>query len=446
MNLFDVYSIFPINIVRGSGCYVYDDNGNSYLDFYGGHAVISIGHSHPYLVKCMYEQMQNLMFYSNSVVNKLQEKLAYELGEISGYSDYSAFFVNSGAEANENALKLASFHTGKKKVIAFRNSFHGRTSAAVEVTDNPLITAPLNCNDNVYFSGMDIAEVESVLRSGDVCAVIIEGISGVGGIRVPEDDFLKELRKVTIQYGAILIMDEIQSGYGRTGKFFAHQWSGIKPDIITVAKGIANGFPFSGVLISDVFKPRKGMLVFALSLMLWIKKGKPVFNFTYRQFFIKLYAALKTDKYLPVMLFGVIFMLVVSVGLILLSPVVNPDAQAYHVLRSLLWVFDKKIFHPPVADVRNLVMPVNSELLYAWIILFIKKDVLFGAFSFCGYLLSITSLWGILSYIGTGFKRKLWVITLLSSFAFVIIQLSSTETDIIISGLILSSIFLFNIN
>ena len=260
MNLFDVYSIFPINIVRGSGCYVYDDNGNSYLDFYGGHAVISIGHSHPYLVKCMYEQMQNLMFYSNSVVNKLQEKLAYELGEISGYSDYSAFFVNSGAEANENALKLASFHTGKKKVIAFRNSFHGRTSAAVEVTDNPLITAPLNCNDNVYFSGMDIAEVESVLRSGDVCAVIIEGISGVGGIRVPEDDFLKELRKVTIQYGAILIMDEIQSGYGRTGKFFAHQWSGIKPDIITVAKGIANGFPFSGVLISDVFKPRKGML------------------------------------------------------------------------------------------------------------------------------------------------------------------------------------------
>lgn len=260
MNLFDVYSIFPINIVRGSGCYVYDDNGNSYLDFYGGHAVISIGHSHPYFVKCMYEQMQNLMFYSNSVVNKLQEKLAYELGEISGYSDYSAFFVNSGAEANENALKLASFHTGKKKVIAFRNSFHGRTSAAVEVTDNPLITAPLNCNDNVYFSGMDIAEVESVLRSGDVCAVIIEGISGVGGIRVPEDNFLKELRKLTIQYGAILIMDEIQSGYGRTGKFFAHQWSGIKPDIITVAKGIANGFPFSGVLISDVFKPRKGML------------------------------------------------------------------------------------------------------------------------------------------------------------------------------------------
>lgn len=260
MNLFDVYSVFPINIVRGKGCYVYDEVGNSYMDFYGGHAVISIGHSHPYLIKCMYEQMQNLMFYSNSVINKLQEKLAYELGEISGYPDYSAFFVNSGAEANENALKLAWFHTGKKKVIAFKSSFHGRTSAAVEVTDNPLITAPINSNDNVYFADMDIAEVEDVLRKGDVCAVIIEGISGVGGIMVPGNDFLKKLRRLTIQYGAILILDEIQSGYGRTGKFFAHQWSGIKPDIITVAKGIANGFPFSGVLISDIFKPRKGML------------------------------------------------------------------------------------------------------------------------------------------------------------------------------------------
>lgn len=260
MNLFDVYSVFPINIVRGKGCYVYDEVGNSYMDFYGGHAVISIGHSHPYLIKCMYEQMQNLMFYSNSVINKLQEKLAYELGELSGYPDYSAFFVNSGAEANENALKLASFHTGKKKVIAFKSSFHGRTSAAVEVTDNPMITAPINSNDNVYFADMDIAEVEDVLRKGDVCAVIIEGISGVGGIRVPDDEFLKALRKLTQQYNAVLILDEIQSGYGRTGKFFAHQWCGIKPDIITVAKGIANGFPFSGVLISDDFKPCKGML------------------------------------------------------------------------------------------------------------------------------------------------------------------------------------------
>lgn len=260
MNLFDVYTVFPINIIKGKGCYVYDDCGNSYLDFYGGHAVISIGHSHPYLVKCMSEQMQDLMFYSNSVVNKLQEKLAYELGEISGYPDYSAFFVNSGAEANENALKLASFHTGKRKIISFKNSFHGRTSAAVEVTDNPLITAPLNCNNNVYFSEMNIREVESVLSSGDVCVVIIEGISGVGGIRVPENDFLTKLRRLTTQYGAVLILDEIQSGYGRTGKFFAHQWSGIKPDIITVAKGIANGFPFSGVLISGIFRPRKGML------------------------------------------------------------------------------------------------------------------------------------------------------------------------------------------
>lgn len=260
MNLFDVYSVFPINIVRGKGCYVYDEKGKSYLDFYGGHAVISIGHSHPYLIKCMYEQMQNLMFYSNSVINKLQEKLAYEIGNISNYPEYSAFFVNSGAEANENALKLASFHTGKKKVIAFKNAFHGRTSAAVEATDNPLITAPLNSNDNVYFSNMDINEVKNVLQNGDICAVIIEGISGVGGIRIPKADFLIELRNITQQYGTILILDEIQSGYGRTGRFFAHQWCSIKPDIITIAKGIANGFPFSGVLISDIFTPKKGML------------------------------------------------------------------------------------------------------------------------------------------------------------------------------------------
>ena len=260
MDLFDVYSVFPINVVKGIGCQVFDDKGNAYLDFYGGHAVISIGHSHPYLIKCMNEQMKNLMFYSNSVINRLQEKLAYELGEISGYSDYSAFFVNSGAEANENALKLASFHTGKKKVIAFKNSFHGRTSAAVEVTDNPLIIAPINSNDNVYFSDWDINEVESILRKGDVCAVIIEGISGVGGIRIPNNDFLKELQILTQKYEAVLILDEIQSGYGRTGKFFAHQWCDIRPDIITVAKGIANGFPFSGVLISKTFKPRKGML------------------------------------------------------------------------------------------------------------------------------------------------------------------------------------------
>ncbi len=228
MNLFDVYSTFPINIVRGEGCYVYDEQGNRYLDFYGGHAVISIGHSHPYLVKSMSEQLQNLMFYSNSVVNRLQEKLAYELGEISGYQDYSAFFVNSGAEANENALKLASFHTGKSKVIAFKDSFHGRTSAAVEVTDNPAITAPININQNVYFADMNIEEVEKRLSERDVCAVIIEGISGVGGIKVPDNNFLIELRKLTVKYGSVLILDEIQSGYGRTGKFFAHQWAGDK--------------------------------------------------------------------------------------------------------------------------------------------------------------------------------------------------------------------------
>lgn len=260
MELFDVYSVFPVNIVRGKGCEVYDEKGQAYLDLYGGHAVISVGHSHPYLVKCMSEQLQQLMFYSNSVVNKLQERLAYELGELSGYPDYRAFFVNSGAEANENALKLASFHTGKKRVVAFRNSFHGRTSAAVEVTDNPALHAPINTNHNVYFAALDIKEVETELAKGDVCAVILEGISGVGGIQVPDEDFLRQLRELTIRYGVVLILDEIQSGYGRTGKFFAHQWAGIKPDLITVAKGIANGFPFSGVLISPIFAARKGML------------------------------------------------------------------------------------------------------------------------------------------------------------------------------------------
>ena len=253
MELFDVYSVFPVNVVRGKGCEVYDEKGQAYLDLYGGHAVISVGHSHPYLVKCMSEQLQQLMFYSNSVINKLQERLAYELGELSGYPDYRAFFVNSGAEANENALKLASFHTGKKRVVAFRNSFHGRTSAAVEVTDNPALHAPINTNHNVYFAALDIKEVETELAKGDVCAVILEGISGVGGIQVPDEDFLRQLRELTIRYGVVLILDEIQSGYGRTGKFFAHQWAGIKPDLITVAKGIANGFPFSGVLISPIF-------------------------------------------------------------------------------------------------------------------------------------------------------------------------------------------------
>ena len=216
MELFDVYSVFPVNIVRGKGCEVYDEKGQAYLDLYGGHAVISVGHSHPYLVKCMSEQLQQLMFYSNSVVNKLQERLAYELGELSGYPDYRAFFVNSGAEANENALKLASFHTGKKRVVAFRNSFHGRTSAAVEVTDNPALHAPINTNHNVYFADLDIKEVETELAKGDVCAVILEGISGVGGIQVPDEDFLRQLRELTIRYGVVLILDEIQSGYGRT--------------------------------------------------------------------------------------------------------------------------------------------------------------------------------------------------------------------------------------
>lgn len=260
MDLFDVYSVFPITIEKGKGCYVYDDKGVEYLDFYGGHAVISVGHSHPRLVRDMCDQLQRLMFYSNSVRNPLQEKLAFELGEISGYPDYHAFFVNSGAEANENALKLASFHTGKKRVIAFRKAFHGRTSAAVEVTDNPRITAPINENQHVYFANPDLEEVACELQKGDVCAVIIEGISGVGGIQVPSDDFLIGLREMTQRHHVVLILDEIQSGYGRTGRFFAHQWAGIRPDLITVAKGIANGFPFSALLVSEAFSAQKGML------------------------------------------------------------------------------------------------------------------------------------------------------------------------------------------
>ena len=260
MKLFDVYPLFDVNIVKGKGCHVWDDKGQEYLDLYGGHAVISIGHAHPHYVETISKQVATLGFYSNSVINKLQQEVADRLGAISGYDDYQLFLINSGAEANENALKLASFHTGKKRVVAFRNSFHGRTSAAVEVTDNPALHAPINTNHNVYFAALDIKEVETELAKGDVCAVILEGISGVGGIQVPDEDFLRQLRELTRRYGVVLVLDEIQSGYGRTGKFFAHQWAGIKPDLITVAKGIANGFPFSGVLISPMFAARKGML------------------------------------------------------------------------------------------------------------------------------------------------------------------------------------------
>lgn len=247
MKLFDVYPLFDIEIKSGKGCYTYDTEGNEYLDLYGGHAVISIGHSHPYYINKITEQAQRLTFYSNSVKNSLQQPLADKLGKISGYEDYSLFLINSGAEANENALKLASFHTGKKKVIAFSKAFHGRTSAAVKVTDNPKIVAPINDTFEVAFLPLnDIERVKKEISKGDVCAVIIEGIQGVGGIQVPDTQFLKELRNICTQNQVVLILDEVQSGYGRTGKFFAHQHSGIRPDLITVAKGMGNGFPIAG--------------------------------------------------------------------------------------------------------------------------------------------------------------------------------------------------------
>ena len=261
MKLFDVYPLFNIEIVRGKGCHVWDTDGNEYLDLYGGHAVISVGHSHPAYVKAITEQVGKLGFYSNSVINSLQQQLADRLGKACGYDDYSLFLINSGAEANENALKLASFHNGKKRVLAFKHAFHGRTSAAVRVTDNPKIIAPVNEGLPVtYLPLNDAAAVETELKKGDVSSVIIEGIQGIGGIQMPTDAFMQQLRTLCTKYEACLILDEIQSGYGRSGLFFAHQHAGIRPDLITVAKGIANGFPMGGLLISPMFKPVYGML------------------------------------------------------------------------------------------------------------------------------------------------------------------------------------------
>lgn len=261
MKLFDVYPLFDIEIVSGKGCHVYDAEGTEYIDLYGGHAVISVGHSHPHYVEALKRQAEKLVFYSNSVQNSLQVKLAEKLGRLSGYDDYQLFLVNSGAEANENAMKLASFHTGKARVISFSKAFHGRTSLAVEATDNPKIVAPINANDRITFVPFgDIAAVEAELAKGDVAAVIIEGIQGVGGVNIPSVEFWKALRAACDKYDVVMIADEIQSGYGRSGKFFAHQHSGVRPDMITVAKGIANGFPMSGVLISPKFKPVYGML------------------------------------------------------------------------------------------------------------------------------------------------------------------------------------------
>lgn len=261
MKLFDVYPLFDVNIVKGKGCHVWDANGNEYLDLYGGHAVISIGHAHPHYVEAVSNQVAKLGFYSNSVINTLQQDLADRLGKMCGYDDYQLFLINSGAEANENALKLASFHNGRTKVISFAKAFHGRTSLAVEVTNNPKIIAPINNNGHVtYLPLNDTEAMKAELSKGDVCAVIIEGIQGVGGIQIPDKDFMKSLRQACDENGTVLILDEIQSGYGRSGKFFAHQYSDIKPDIITVAKGIANGFPMAAVLISPKFTPVYGQL------------------------------------------------------------------------------------------------------------------------------------------------------------------------------------------
>lgn len=261
MKLFDVYPLYDINVVKGKGCKVWDDKGQEYLDLYGGHAVISIGHCHPHYVEKVSQQLQRLGFYSNSVINTLQAELAERLGKACGYDDYQLFLINSGAEANENALKLASFQNGRKRVLAIRKSFHGRTSLAVEVTDNPKIVAPINdCQHVTFLPINDLPAWEAELRKGDVCACIIECIQGVGGVGMLTPEFAQGLSQACQETGTTLICDEIQCGYGRSGKFFAHQWLGIRPDIITMAKGIANGFPMGAVLISPRFTPVYGQL------------------------------------------------------------------------------------------------------------------------------------------------------------------------------------------
>ena len=261
MNLFDVYPLWDIEPVKGLDTTLWDKNGEVYTDLYGGHAVISVGHSHPHYVKMISEQLSNLGFYSNAVQNSLQKDLAARLGKVCGYDDYALFLCNSGAEANENALKVASFHTGKAKVLAFRKAFHGRTSGAVAATDNPKIQAPFNETANIVFAPLnDLEAVDTELSRGGFAAVIIEGIQGVAGIHEPAVEFINGLRTLCDKYGCLLILDEIQSGYGRTGKFFAHQHYGVRADIITMAKGMGNGFPIGGVLINPSIKPSYGML------------------------------------------------------------------------------------------------------------------------------------------------------------------------------------------
>ncbi len=261
MELFDVYPLFPISIVCGKGCHVWDDKGQEYLDLYSGHAVISIGHCHPHYVEALSKQVATLGFYSNSVVNTLQRELAHRLGKVCGYDDYALFLINSGAEANENAMKLASFHTGRKRVLCLEKAFHGRTSLAVEATHNPKIIAPINdCGHVTFLPLNDLEAWERELRKGDVACCMVECVQGVGGIRLVTADFMQGLRSVCDETGTVLVCDEIQCGYGRTGRFFAHQHLGIQPDIITVAKGIGNGFPMGAVLISPKFTPVYGQL------------------------------------------------------------------------------------------------------------------------------------------------------------------------------------------
>jgi len=261
MKLFDVYPINPINIVKGVGSLVYDDKGTEYLDLYGGHAVISIGHTNPRYVKRLENQLHQIGFYSNSIEIPLQKELAEKLGKVSGKEDYQLFLCNSGAEANENALKLASFYNGKKKVIAFKNAFHGRTSLAVAVTDNPKIVAPVNETDNVIFvPWQDEAALEQAFANNEISSVIVEGIQGVGGIQVASASFLQKIRSLCDQYNAVYIADSVQCGYGRTGKFFSHDFAGVDADIYSMAKGMGNGFPIGGIIISPKIQPAYGML------------------------------------------------------------------------------------------------------------------------------------------------------------------------------------------
>lgn len=261
MNLFDVYSLLDMEPVKAQGAYLWDKNGVEYLDFYGGHAVISIGHTHPHYVEKISEQLSKIGFYSNAVVNSLQVELAEKLGELSGYADYELFLCNSGAEANENALKLASFTTGRERVLAMHGAFHGRTSLAVAISDNPAIQAPVNKTDKVsYIDLNDVEALQRELAGLQYAAVIIEPIQGVNGIRVASDEFLQAAREACDKTGTMLICDEVQAGYGRSGRFFSHQWSGVKADIISMAKGIANGFPVGAIMVSPKIPAKKGML------------------------------------------------------------------------------------------------------------------------------------------------------------------------------------------